>query len=106
MSVRLAVFLAASADAFTAAPLPKALTHNNNQRLSELGLLQPVARQPPRLAEVSASFGKRRRSVCQLRGGTMSESGASGPGFQWTARLVVKVAALFLLSGLAEIGGG
>ena len=34
-------------------------------------------------------------------------SGADpGPGFKWTALVILKVAGLFLLAGLAEIGGG
>ena len=85
------LLLAASSSAFTAAPLPKA---------AFITRLQPgaawVASQP---------------RVCQLCGGTMSElvassSGADGSAFKWTPWIVVKVSTLFLLTGLAEIGGG
>ena len=37
---------------------------------------------------------------------TFSEPTPDGSGFEWAPWVVMKVAALFLLSGLAEIGGG
>lgn len=53
---------------------------------------------PPGTPEVAA--------VADLLNSEDFGSGDAGPGFKWTTLVILKVAALFLLAGLAEIGGG
>ena len=76
-----------------------------HMRLMHLAAKMAPALWPPTIHHLAATA---RAPLLVCSAGSMGNPplDGNGPGFHWAPWVAVRVAALFLISGLAEIGGG